>query len=467
MNKALVLLSALLMVFACVVTASAADADYNLSDGHCYNCKCSRGTVDCPGSRPVSGPQGSTSYVTDPAYPFDFDGRGFEEDGFGAYGYCQGYNFNEDGTRNCKLIFDVCSCDEACNIEPGAKMGIQMYIMTEGVYFADPGMNTIYFDMYPSINDICAKNSLAQPTVTTMFEAPYFRDADDQEIPGQVDSRGNLLTDPAGWEVRNFGRVEYYWDVTDQDNSKGKFVSTPYNKYGAQEAPLGDAQEGAVPNVNRVRALQSFEESDYMFTAYDTRDARGNCKIWIDVPAMRIDPTVAKAGAVIKLRTRLIFNRRPAGICPECDPPDICECVTEDIGVVCCDTTVPDTGEYCMFFPYVIQGLSGTDNPWSTGIAVSVRPGTTLPDDAWVKLELRDTAGTVSTYERQWGGSGLVWAFVMDSQMANFDKELVSGPASLKVTSNFSMDGYQFLNAINFGAGSNARGCKAGQCCPQ
>jgi hypothetical protein len=467
MKKALGVLSAVLMLFACVTTVSAADDDdYNLGEGHCYNCKCARGTVDCPGTRSVTGVQGSTSYVTDPAYPFDFDGRGFEDGGFGSFGYCTGYNYDEDTTRNCKVVFDVCSCADACNIEPGLKMGIQMYIETEGVYFADPDMDTIHFDMFASINETCAKNSLAQPTITTMAEAPYFRDENDQEIPGEADSNGNVLTTTTGWEVRNFGRIEYYWGVTDGDNVKGKFESTPYHKYGTTEAPMAGASAGAVPNVNRVRVLQSFEESDYMFTAYDTRSALGNCKIWIDVPAMRIDPTVAQEGAVIKLRTRLLFNRRPAGICKECDPPDICQCVTEDIGVVCCDTTVPVSGEYCMFFPYVIQGMENT-NGWSTGIAVSAR-NTTMPDDAWVQLELRDTQGTVSTYKREWGGSGLVWAFVVDNQLTNFDKTLVAGPSALKVTSNFSMDGYQFMNANQtFGAGSNARGCKAGQCCPQ
>jgi hypothetical protein len=468
MKKALALMTALLTVFAFVVVASAADDEYNWSEGTAYNCKCEPGTVDCPGKRAVSGVQGSVDYITDPTFPFDFDGNGYADGGFGSYGYCTGYNYDEDGTRNCKLIFDVCSCASACAVEPGKKMGIQMYIKTNGVYWADPNMDKIYFDMYQSVGAICATDGLKRPLVTDMSTAPYFRDADDREIAGEVDADGELLTDPAGWEVRNFGEIKYYRDIVDvQYNSKSKFETGPMQD-GAGIAIEGLPKDGAMTtslgSYNRVRLLQSFESTDYMFTAWDTRDAAGNCKIWIDVPAMRIDPNVATPGETIKLQVRLLFNRKPTGICPECDPPDVCEAVI-DVGVVCCDSTYePTETEHCMFFPYVIQGgIQG----WSTGIAVSARE-TTVPADAWVQLELRDTQGVVTTYRRAWGGSSLVWAFVLDTQMDNFDKTLTPGAAALKVTSNFSMDGYQFMNANQtFGAGSNARGCTAGQCCPK
>jgi hypothetical protein len=81
-----------------------------------------------------------------------------------------------------------------------------------------------------------------------------------------------------------------------------------------------------------------------------------------------------------------------------------------------------------------------------------------MPDDAWVELELRDQAGNVVTYKRENLGQGLVWSFVLDDIMERFTGgNLTAGATALKATSNYSMDGYQFLNVAGmFGAGSNA-----------
>ncbi|RLC11507.1 MAG: hypothetical protein DRI57_18830, partial [Deltaproteobacteria bacterium] len=360
---------------------------------------------------------------------------------------------------------------------------------TQGVYFADPdiipntetdgygseaatpraGNPTVFFSMYsesyvdpnengnPDDGYLCKKNA---PENYMDATTPYYYDADKNERVAGLE--GENVTARV---VRNFGVIKYYQAITEEDyetpDETTKYRSTP----SREGTPFEGSKTGSIQVPNRVNVLESLEETDYVFTADDTADALGNCKVWIDIPTMRIDPTVAIANDIVKLQVRLLFNRKPSGICPECDPPDVCD-VMLDVAVIC----EPDEGtaaagsEYCMFFPYVLQGLQDTDG-WSTGVAISAREE--MPDDAWVKLELRDRAGKTATYERTSMGSGLVWSFVLDSQIENFTGDLVPGASSLRVISNYSMDGYQFLNvAGTFGAGSNARGCKTGQCCP-
>ncbi len=510
MKKVLGLLTVAITVFAFAAVVSAA-GDYNRTtepDAHAYKCetKCPLGTIPCPRTTTTTGVQGSTTTTTDDTSPFDYDGKPYLADGFGTFGYSPQFNFDpaSEKPRNCKFIFDVCSCGAACTIEPGAKMGIQMYIKTTGVYWAADdiistetdkygpesdkprtGEPTVFFSMYsdndvdpnrdgnPDDGELCRKSS----PLNYMETAPYYYDGvENKRIAGlEGELEGNEVV--TGNAVRNFGVIKYYRQI-----EEGNYVtpdgSTMYGSNSLIPAkPLTDpfqthagsllegTQTGSIPSQYRYNVLESLEETDYVFTVNDTGAADGNCKVWIDIPTMRIDPTIAKPGEIIKLQVRLLFNRKPSGICPECDPPDVCD-VMLDVAVIC----EPDEGtaaagsEYCMFFPYVLQGLQDTDG-WSTGVAISSRDE--MPDDAWVKLELRDRAGNIATYERTSMGSGLVWSFVLDSQIENFTGTLVPGASSLRAISNYSMDGYQFLNvAGTFGAGSNARGCKTGQCCP-
>lgn len=488
MKKVLGLLLAMLMVFSFGLTAN---AQYdNVSEGECHNCKCPMRTIPCPGTNTVVEGQ-SEIVVTESAYPFDYDGKPYiddsdpaTQDGFGSFGYSAGYNFANDDTINCKAIFDLCTCDDACDIAPGKKMGIQMVIKTPGVYFADPdvipaqetdpdkdgnpraGQNTVFFTMDNKWEAYCSTDSQERPTVTLMDQtAFYFYNNVTGSRVEDDDGTGNVAV---GMGVRNFGPVEYYTKYTTEDYEKSGhhyYTITPAHQYSNEE-PLSGPHTGQIPARNRVNVLQSFIETDYMFTNADTADALGNCKIWIDIPTMRIDPTVAEKDARIEVELRFLFGRKPAGICPECDPPDMCSCVIADVGQVCDSSGVVVGSEYCMFFPYVLQGIQESDG-WATGVAITCTQDE-MPEDAWVELELRDRAGNKATYRRENLGAGLVWSFVLDDIMDNFEGTLVPGATALKVNSNYAMDGYQFLNvAGTFGAGSNARGCMgSGSCCP-
>lgn len=422
--------------------AFAAD-DYNRGPGSCYDCpKCPMGEVPCPGTTP--GPQGTTA--DNPTYPFDFDGMPHVEGGFGSYGYRMGYNFAEDNERNCKFIYDLCSCPEACQLKAGERMGIQMYIKTPGVYWAED--TEVHFEIFNNVNQPCVTNVDGIPSVTEMNTAAYYLNEAEERVSGEG------IADPSGYEVRSFGNIRYYRTFTEVEyNVKNKFVSTVSN----EGTPLSGAYTGTIPSANRVVALESDEQTDYVITK---DDSHGDCKLWIDIPAMRIDPTVAKKGDIIEVQVRLLFSREVTGVCPECEPPDVCDCVLQ-VGIVCPGEGVTPSGEYCMYFPYVLQGIQ--DAGWVSGIAVTGRED--LPDDAYCKLTLMDASGNKASYTNN--SVVPIWTFILDSVMSNFSGDtLVPGASSLEVISNYRIDGYSFLDSGTFGAATLPRSCTPGACCP-
>jgi hypothetical protein len=291
--------------------------------------------------------------------------------------------------------------------------------------------------------------------------------------PNAYDSDNNYSTVkfnnyPSSWttaqicadktQPKNFGKIRYYLSTAQSFNTKDKYVRSPKD----ERSPLGDGSTFAgaasnagdcfttIPAANQVKVLESDIATDYTVTTADA----GRCKFWIDIPAMRLDGT-AKKGDAIQVRITLLWNRTVEGLCPACNPPVLCECI-RTVGIVCADEVSSDSG--CLFFPYVLQGLESTSG-WVTGIAVSSR-GTKLPADAYCLLTLQDSEGAVATYKKTDMGSKLVWAFVLDREMKNFNKTLAAGAVSLKVESNYRIDGYAFMNAnMAFGAGEMARAC--------
>jgi hypothetical protein len=268
-----------------------------------------------------------------------------------------------------------------------------------------------------------------------------------------------FVNNPCSTDVqdRNFGEIKYYQTVEEGFNNKGKFTRTPKN-----EGTPADGCLTSIPAVNKVKVLESQIASDYVIRSEDTNKFQA-CKLWIDIPAMRLDGT-AKQGDAIQVRVTLLWNR-VAEFCPECAPPVLCECI-RTVGVVCCDQPVVNTEKGCVFFPYVFQG----QDSWQSGVAVSALNRTALPDNAKCTLTVQDTAGNTATYVKTDMGNKLVWAFVLDQIIGNFTgaANLVPGAVSLKIDSNYRMDGYSFMMAemdgSYFGAGAMARGCEG--CCP-
>lgn len=407
-------------------TVNSKQADNYFQVNECANCKCPVKNVPCPTTTTSTGIQGSVITQTSTTCPFDYD-NGVNGVIPGDYGYSTA----AAADRNCKVVFNICSCPEACNTQVGTKIGLQMEILTTGVYWAndpnaydaDNAYSTVKFNIYPSTwtsAQICADKT--QP--------------------------------------KNFGKIRYYLSTAQSFNTKDKYVRTPKD----ERSPLGDGSiyAGAspvenkgdcfttVPAANQVKVIESDIATDYTVTVADA----GRCKFWIDIPAMRLDGT-AKKGDAIQVRITLLWNRTVEGLCPDCNPPILCECI-RTVGIVCADEVSSDSG--CLFFPYVLQGLESTSG-WVTGIAISAR-GTKLPADAYVELTAKDSEGTVATYKKTDMGNTLVWAFVMDREIKNFNKTLAAGAVSLEVKSNYRIDGYAFMNAnMEFGAGEMPRAC--------
>jgi len=408
------------------------------------------------------------------------DSRRFDYDD--PYGYCgsdKGPEFNADGSavidagmkvavdnqgvlqakgkpaRNCRFFINICECQDACQIEPGGKVGLQMVLkvngenatLTDGVYWArDPNIqadNAIHFEAYSS----------------TEFK---------EECKIMHPATGG----------RSFKDIRYYTTLTE-----GKVVGTDQG-VGRISYVLGDERQpypnatltGKVPEANRATVLQS--EVDYQLGPdpegkLNLFDDTNKCIWMIDIPAVIIDMDHTKAGTKISVEVRLLWNKEAEKICQGCVVADICKC-ERDIAIVCCDVAANAANNVgCLFFPYVLQGLKdlpeNQSGGWVSGVAISavpVNPTTALvlPEGAKCTLTLRDTDGNTATWTNPDPGAGkggLVWAFVLDSILPKFEGgPLKPGACSLMVETNYPIDGYTFMNAnMQFGAGTLPRGC--------
>lgn len=433
----------------CLIFASGA-----LADDVCYKCdKCDTGYIPLPGSTTTAGPQGTSTTVDDMVYPFDYDGRlQFDINQFGSYGYCQATDYNYwDGAegafvvrnerRDCKLIFDVCKCSQAHQITTGKTIGIQMEILTKGVYWAED-LDEIEFDIQDVYTDFCKKNPDGTPAVKNMATRDFYYDANNQLIVNDVGTENpnlNAQTADIQTRFRSFGGIVYYRNIS------GTVPSVVGH-------PLTTPSKSELIADNKVKVLQSTMQDDYMFTRQDTL-AYDYCNMWINIPAMRVNPGEVTEGAEVKVAIRLLFNRTNDGICPSA--LDLCEC-TRTVGIIgCAEAVNADKG--CMFFPYVLQGDVGT---WGTGIVVSARGE--MPEAPECKLTLTDADGNSNSYTNT--DVKTIWAFMMNSVLDEFGSEFTAGAATLKVETNYRVDGYEFLTDGNFGAGTLPRGCSS--CCP-
>lgn len=426
MKKVLGIATALMVLFALTANVGAQDASNidditDLSTNPCPGCvKATVGNVPTPRVEEIEEGQG-VIYNTTSVCPFDYDDmdpesefNGIDADG-NRWGYCpntavgsQGAEYDALGEpitpRNVKFMLNVCDCPESCNLNVGTKIGIQMTILTPGVYWAhDP------------------KTLDADGNYTVRFK--NYAKASPQRV-----------VCPAGDDdlTKNFGRVRYYQSISETLNSKGMLQRTPVN----EGTPLAGCSNTSVPAANRMQVLQSERDTDYVVTSADN----DLCWFWIDIPAMRLDSS-AEVGSAVQVRVSLLWDREMEGICSDCKPPVICECV-RTVAIVGCESTDMSSG--CLFFPYLVQGTEDADG-WVAGVGISAVGRDTLPDDAWVELTLRDTAGNVATWKNSSMENNLVWAFVLDRIMDNFGGTIVPGVVSMQVKSNYLIDGYSFL----------------------
>jgi hypothetical protein len=357
-------------------------------------------------------------------FPFDYDGEPYDLNmkiqflnnpnrttaslqDFGSYGYCETpENFNDlinpynaaetQGTvdRTCKFLFDLCWCPEACLINQGTYMGVQMIIdadgdwttVDDGVYFADAprlvtfdtqtdadpsgipvnpeyeNQPTVYFELGEDQGNLCAAPFMTRSRV-------FLNNSNDRvayEIEGV----------PANtkWQIRNFGPVSFYRGYQDRITRIGQtdyFVTAPLN----QGTPVA-TDTISIADANRVTVLQSGIptptgldiDSEYMFNDDDVK-GRSHCWIWVDIPPMHIDPARAKKGATVRVKVRFLFHKEKF-ICENCAPPAICECVL-DVATICCGEETAPNQETKLLYPYFTE-MDQSGGYWS-GIAITNR----------------------------------------------------------------------------------------------
>jgi len=466
----------------------------NLGMGHCAECDWGKKALGRVPTPQTSGGTENNPITRDFLYPFDFDGEAWssladppaepaeQPVGFGPYGYCPGDNVKwtilktgnviqdsvtgirsldtsisspdvmKNGGINNKFLFDVCECSEACEVTEGTRVGIEMLIDADGnfdthddgVYFADPDLDKIYFGLYH----------------VQLSPGEYVR-------TGHPCGEEMMMERILGEDTRSFDAIKYYTSYEEMKRyniSDGKDLYKVKMKTSGKPF-AGNPSEGRptntrIPVGNRVVALQSEHAGGYVFRGQEI-DLGGNCLLWIDIPALRVDPIMASSieGNKIRLRVRLLFNEEFV-LCEDCNPPDYCECIIQ-VATIGCDTPEPNN---CMFFPYAIQNLS----PWGTGIAVTAR-NDVLPAGAYCKLTVADSAGNTASYTNS--KVTRIWPFMLDSDMMSKftmtkGASILSGPVSLKVDTNYPIHGYSFLTDGTFGAGTLPVGCIAGQCSP-
>jgi len=169
------------------------------------------------------------------------------------------------------------------------------------------------------------------------------------------------------------------------------------------------------------------------------------CKWWIDLPNMVKNIAEVNPNDTLRVRVDILYDEEQ-GLCDE--PLVICTC-DETLGVFGSDSR-------SMYFPYVLIN----NDAWWTGIVVTNMDTDATPiANMEATFTLYDSTGKKFTYEKKAGDfASSVDVFLLDSVLSEFDGTPKTGPGWLKVQTNFSVDGYEFLSDNNFGAGTLPRG---------
>lgn len=335
---------------------------------------------------------------------------------------------------NNKLIMNICCCPDACDFEEGWVVGIEIEILTKGVYWAtDP--NVPLFD----------------PAVANCYGGG--NDLGDNCLYGLTFSRWNKGTTSALHTApcsNSYQPVNSLVNETDNvDTMKIAYYNSARQLTTQGATPTSSS---ALPCTANGGAKILRTPTPYDGYELTSADIAGNfCDFWFDVPAMIAYSSEVTAGATVQIKAKLLvsppymnpYNEggvdtncddladgatfgglsylRPAGdpgivgtagTATENDPPrcqaigafvgtgwlDVapvgivdandtgcewtwpqsfcpecqspCSC-TKDVGIICCTESVTPVSS-CIYFPYVLSGLMNNSGVgWVTGIGLS------------------------------------------------------------------------------------------------
>lgn len=394
MKKLLVLFAILAVAFAAPAMALDDQACKNCAD-KLYTCDLSNIRVGAEGMTVENGPD-----FGDTCNYFDYDGINME----GAVGYC-----DSDANENCKILFDICDCNDTSKFTEGNTIGIRMTILTPGVYFAHQA-DTLAFNKF----------SDGEYDDGTVCAASW----DDPAFP----ERQSTFT----------GGFNYYDASDDLLDGPADMINGECN----------------VPDEEKAVVMESVRDRGYTITADDVDGAV--CCWWLDMPAMRYDLDEITMGDMVQVKIELL-NRQPQ-ICEEWEV--ICDCVVEIGELGCTPSSASEEG--CFYFPYVLSGGN-----WATGVAVSNLSGlfsemtTVTPAEMSILYTLVDGAGDVFTKLLSPGDvDTMVYTTVVTADGWTGGTP-APGAAMLKVETNFKSFGYSFLTDGNFGAGTLSKKCNS------
>jgi len=321
---------------------------------------------------------------------------GFEYDSFPGEPVRDGYCEYNDSLLNCKAIFNICNCEDPSIFDVDETIGIRMTVLVDGV----AGQLGAYW---------------ADPDVDVIDMYTYGTE-DGEPCDSTL---GNFET---------FGAVTYW-------QSNGTTPAVPYDGTSCDPIPAG----------NQAVVLYS-ETPTTGFTIGQADVDEKRHQWWINVPGMRIDRNVLHNGELISVKIELLAAGT-GGICADCDA--VCECII-DVAIVCCREPEYSTS---MYFPYVLPGVTA----WDTGIVVTNLNSHSVPAaDMEATFTLTDATGAVFTYTKT-DFTSVIWSGWLNSLLPEFDGTPAIGSGWLKVTTNFNVDGYEFLTDGVFGAGTLPR----------
>jgi len=403
---------------------------------------------------------------------------------------------------NAKLIVRLCNCRDTSQtyFNSGRIIGIRLSIQTPGVYWTDePLVVQPFASQNAACNGVVGRPGGVAVSSTDGINGPADAITDPAVLAGTpaltalpnvvYGTNGNILgilradgtvntssTNPnyrtflppiriegvipsEGYDATYAYRYSGGWIAEDQAYTPtvtGQGTRTTQNvKYdyykdlGMTElanpmSPTTSVANCEVAAAARARVLQV--KGAYQFGPLD--EYYELAYWWLDLPQMVKDHRYVQRGDV-QIKVELL-SADAAGVCALCKT--ICECVFT-IGTFPEETVSTTT----MYFPYVLTGF----NPWISGIVVTNLDTVDTPiADMEATFTVTDSTGDTFTYTKKDFESegGAVYSFVLDNILDRFAGGTPkAGNAWLKVETNFSVDGYEFVTDNQFGAGTLPR----------
>jgi hypothetical protein len=219
------------------------------------------------------------------------------------------YQANSRGSGKYRAIFEICNCLNAgTSFVAGHRIGVRLTILVDGVagqngaYWSQPATADIQFGMFATQEETCAATAYA----------------------------------------RHFGTGMFYKTLAD-------------GKSGAVVATLSSGTTCAVPAARQATMIVTDPTAGYVITAADELSKLS--RWWIDIPEIRIDPTVLHNGEKISVKIETL-DQSTGGICPDC--------------VATCECTI-DVAKVCTYSPFFTTLTVASSAP-NSGVSITVNP---------------------------------------------------------------------------------------------